>query len=173
MTRTMLSIAAGAALLAAVGAAQAQSSPQGQVQPGQAQPGAGMPMMDAEQLMRMMQMMRQGGPGAGPGMGPGMMDEDDRPGWRPGWRHDGPGMMRGDMMGRGMMGRGMERGPMLRIMFAIMDANGDDSLSLEEVQEFHARIFRAIDADDDGGVTQAELRGFMTGAPADEGDGAQ
>jgi len=67
-------------------------------------------------------------------------------------------------------GRGMEHGPMMRIMFAVMDADGDGALSLEEVQDVHARIFRAVDADDDGSVTQAELRGFMAGAPVQATD---
>ncbi|GGK54826.1 EF-hand domain-containing protein [Salinarimonas ramus] len=148
MTRRILTLAAGAALLAAPGFAQAQmspqTSPQEQSQPGQ--PGAGMPMMNSEQMQ---QMMQQRGMGPGMGMGPQM----------------GPGMMRG--------GRGMEHGPMTRIMFAVMDADGNGALSLEEVQEFHARIFRAVDADNDGSVTQDEVRRFMTGAPADESSDAR
>lgn len=145
MTRHVLSLAAGAALLMTAGAVQAQTPPQVDAKPGQspqsqAQPGAGMPMMTPE----MMQMMLQQG-AMRPGAGPGAM--------RSGMGRDGTG--------RGMTGHG----PALRIMFAVVDENGDGALSLEEVQAFHARIFRAVDADDDGALTQAEVRDFMTGAP--------
>lgn len=105
--------------------------------PDQAQADSPGPGMPMMNPEQMQQMMQQGRPGMG------------------------PGMMRG-----GHGGPGMGHGPMLRIMFAVMDADGNGAISLEEVQEFHARIFRSIDADDDGSVTQAELRAFMTGAPA-------
>ncbi|MFW6077036.1 MAG: hypothetical protein ACOC71_04730 [Hyphomicrobiales bacterium] len=76
------------------------------------------------------------------------------------------GMGRG-MMGRGMMGQGMDGGMghrgMMQVVFAIMDANGDGSLSLEEVQEAHARIFAHMDANDDDQVTKEEIRAFFHG----------
>ena len=57
----------------------------------------------------------------------------------------GRGMMREGMMSEGMMGRGM-MGPMMspfamRIMFALMDADGDGTVSLQEFQTAHERIF--------------------------------
>jgi Ca2+-binding EF-hand superfamily protein len=69
--------------------------------------------------------------------------------------------MMGSGMGRGMMGHG----GMMRIMFAVIDADGDGALSLEEVQEVHARIFNHIDADDDGRVTPEEMQAFFRGTP--------
>jgi hypothetical protein len=52
---------------------------------------------------------------------------------------------------------------MLTIMMAIVDANGDHALSLEEVQAVHARIFKYADADNDGKLTEPELRRFHGG----------
>src|SRR6516165_8595100 len=40
----------------------------------------------------------------------------------------GGGMMGGGMMGRGMMGRGMMSPMVMRIIFSLMDANGDGKL---------------------------------------------
>ena len=66
-------------------------------------------------------------------------------------------------MGPGMMGHGRMGPRMLTIMMAIVDANGDRALSLEEVQAVHARIFKYADADNDGKLTEAELRRFHGG----------
>jgi Ca2+-binding EF-hand superfamily protein len=68
-------------------------------------------------------------------------------------------------MHRGMMGM-MDGGAtmprhMMKIMFAIMDADGDGTLSFEEVMAIHKRIFNAIDANKDGKVTLEELEAFM------------
>jgi hypothetical protein len=77
----------------------------------------------------------------------------------------GGGMMGGEMMGHGMMGQGCGRGSpvMMRIIFSLMDANGDGKLSLEEFQAAHERIFKAMDADHDGTVTLEEMQAFMRG----------
>jgi len=77
----------------------------------------------------------------------------------------GRGMMGGGMMGGGMMGQGYGRGsPMaMRIIFSLMDANGDGKLSLEEFQAAHERIFKAMDADHDGTVTFEEMQAFIRG----------
>ena len=62
----------------------------------------------------------------------------------------------------GMMGGGI--GPTaMRIIFSLMDANGDGKLSLEEFQAAHERIFRAMDTDHDGTVTLEEMQAFMRG----------
>jgi hypothetical protein len=77
------------------------------------------------------------------------------------------GMMCGGMMGRGMMGGGMMGGhmgsPMMfRMMFALMD-DGDGQISLQEFQAAHERIFKAMDSNKDGQVTQDEMQAFMHG----------
>ena len=64
--------------------------------------------------------------------------------------HEGRGMMgQGGMMGRGMMG---PMGPvmMMRIIFSLMDSDGDGTISLPEFQAAHERIFKAMDANRDG-----------------------
>ena len=77
------------------------------------------------------------------------------------------GMMGGATMGRGMMGCGMmggrAMGPpiMLRMMFALMDADGDGTISLQEFQAAHERIFKAMDTNKDGKLTLEEMQAFF------------
>ena len=71
------------------------------------------------------------------------------------------GMMSPGMMRR-MMGRGMP-GPMMRIIFALIDTDSDGTISLQEWQAAHERIFKAMDANKDGKVTLDEMQSFMTG----------
>jgi hypothetical protein len=82
------------------------------------------------------------------------------------------GMM--GMMGGGMMGRGYRHhdwgqsrgtiGPMMmRIIFSLMDADGDGKLTLQEFQAAHERIFKAMDTDHDGTVTLEEMEAFIGG----------
>ena len=74
------------------------------------------------------------------------------------------GMMGGHMMGRGMMG-GSAMGPpfMMRMMFALMDADGDGTISLQEFQAAHERIFKAMDSNKDGKLTMEEMQAFIHG----------
>ncbi|ANK89304.1 MULTISPECIES: EF-hand domain-containing protein [Rhizobium] len=79
----------------------------------------------------------------------------------------GSDMMPGGMMGRNMMRSGMGgmpmmgmRGPMMKIMFAIADTDGDGSLSFDEVTAIHKRIFGGVDANKDGKVTIEEMQAF-------------
>jgi hypothetical protein len=109
-------------------------------------------------------------------------DEDGFYGFHPGMT--GGGMMGGGMMGRGMMGRGMMGGGMMgqgyghrdwhrgrdiagpmmmRMIFSLMDADGDGKLTLQEFQAAHERIFKAMDADHDGTVTLEEMQAFIRG----------
>lgn len=70
-------------------------------------------------------------------------------------------MMRAGRYHDGMM-RGMgRRGHMMKIMFAITDADGDGALSFEEISTIHKRVFDRIDADKDGKVTPEEVQTFM------------
>jgi hypothetical protein len=70
----------------------------------------------------------------------------------------------GTMGGGGMMGRGMMGPPfMMRMMFALMDADGDGAISLQEFQAAHERIFKAMDSNKDGKVTLEEMQAFIHG----------
>jgi EF hand len=91
---------------------------------------------------------------------------------------DGHGMLRhcirqcmsgDDMMGQRLMRHSMRQGGMMqpfamRIIFALMDRDGDGTVSLEEFQAAHASIFKAMDADKDGTVSMEEMRDFFHGA---------
>jgi len=74
-------------------------------------------------------------------------------------------MMRGGMMGQGMMGNPI----MMRMIFALMDTDGDGRISLQEFQAAHERIFKTMDSNKDGHLTLEEMQTFIlgtaTGAP--------
>jgi hypothetical protein len=79
------------------------------------------------------------------------------------------GMMGGGMGERGMMPHGMmgHRGMMdplaMRIIFALMDSDGDGTVSLQEFQAAHEKIFKAMDANKDGVLSMEEVQAFMHG----------
>ncbi len=78
----------------------------------------------------------------------------------------GSDMGKGSMMGRAMMpgAASLGRSPiMFRMMFALMDSDGDGSISFQEFQAAHERIFKAIDANKDGQITEDEMLAFMQG----------
>jgi hypothetical protein len=81
----------------------------------------------------------------------------------------GPGMMGHGMMGPGYghhdwhQGRNIAGSVMMRMMFSLMDADGDGKLSLQEFQAAHERIFKAMDANKDGFVTLEEMQDFLRG----------
>ena len=85
--------------------------------------------------------------------------------------HEGAGMMgragtmAGGMMGQGMMGAGAMGPPpvMLRVMFALIDTDSDGTISLQEFQTAHERIFKAMDTNKDGKLTLEEMEAFMRG----------
>ena len=76
----------------------------------------------------------------------------------------GHGMMGGGM-GHGMMGEGIMGPPpvMLRIMFALIDTDGDGTIELQEFQAAHERIFKAMDTNKDGKLTLEEMQAFVHG----------
>ena len=78
----------------------------------------------------------------------------------------GGGMMgHGGMMAGGMMGGGALGPPpvMLRMMFALIDTDSDGTISLQEFQAAHERIFKAMDTNKDGKLTLEEMQVFMHG----------
>ena len=77
----------------------------------------------------------------------------------PGGMMDRGMMGPGGMMGRGMMGPG----GMMRIIFSLMDSDGDGTISLQEFQAAHERIFKGMDANKDGRLTPEEMQAFMQG----------
>ena len=83
----------------------------------------------------------------------------------PGMMRDHPGITGGHPGIMGMMARdyGHHRSVMARIIFSLMDADGDGKLTLQEWQAAHERIFKAMDTDHDGTVTLEEMEAFMHG----------
>ena len=67
--------------------------------------------------------------------------------------------------GSGMMGGGAMGPPpvMLRIMFALIDTDGDGTIELQEFQAAHERIFKAMDTNKDGKLTLEEMQAFVHG----------
>jgi hypothetical protein len=82
-------------------------------------------------------------------------------------------MMRSDDGDRPAMMRHRHGGMgphMMRMMMAMVDTDASKTLSLEEVQAVHARLFAYADADSDGQLTLEEMRAFMHGDDGDEDD---
>jgi hypothetical protein len=73
------------------------------------------------------------------------------------------GMMGRGMMGGGMMGSAMGHSIMMRMIFSLMDSDGDGTISLQEFQAAHERIFKGMDSNKDGRLTQEEMQAFMQG----------
>ncbi len=79
-----------------------------------------------------------------------------------------PDMMSPRKEGQGMMGQGVNgmpmmpmRGSMMRIVFAIADANVDGGISFDELTTIHKRIFDKVDVNKDGKITPDEIEAFM------------
>ena len=51
----------------------------------------------------------------------------------------------------------------MRIMFALMDSDSDGTVSLQEFQAAHERIFKAMDTNKDGKLTLEEMQAFIHG----------
>lgn len=103
-------------------------------------------------------------PEANSGQATQMPDANGDAGQDQGTQFGQPGMTGRNMMHSGMMGgmpMGAMRGHMMKIMFAIADADGDGALSFEEVSTIHKRIFDKVDADKNAKVTPEEMRAFM------------
>src|SRR4029450_7980830 len=65
------------------------------------------------------------------------------------------GHMCQDKMGRGMRRGMMGHGMPMRMIFILMDTDGDGALSLEEFQTAHAKIFKGVDAEKEGKTAAA------------------
>jgi hypothetical protein len=50
------------------------------------------------------------------------------------------------------------------IIFALMDADGDGTISLQEFQAAHERLFKAMDRNKDGQLSLDEMQSFMHGS---------
>jgi hypothetical protein len=83
---------------------------------------------------------------------------------------DREGVRAGGMGRRGMMGRGARgqdapiHSMMMRMIFALIDADGDGTVSLQEFQTAHERIFKAMDSNRDGRLSFEEMENFMHGS---------
>jgi hypothetical protein len=156
LTTTAAILACGA--IAASAQAPGAQTPSTQQSPiTQATPGGSMQQQDQTRLQRRAQTEEdsdQGGSHPGAMMGGGMM---------------GPGTMGGGMMGHDHghhewnRGRNIAGAMMMRIIFSLMDADGDGKLTLQEFQAAHERIFKAMDTDHDGTGTFEEMQAFMRG----------
>ena len=68
------------------------------------------------------------------------------------------------MKEQGMVGAaGMGSSIMFRMIFALMDADSDGTVSLPEFQSAHERIFKAMDSNKDGKLTAEEMLSFLSG----------
>lgn len=68
----------------------------------------------------------------------------------------------------GHPGARMMRGAGMRLMFALLDTDGDGALSENEVQDTVGRIFNTIDQNGDGKIDLDEIQAFLHGSSTDE-----
>jgi len=52
---------------------------------------------------------------------------------------------------------------MMRMLFSLMDSDGDGTISLQEFQAAHEQIFKAMDANKDSRLTLEEIQAFIQG----------
>jgi hypothetical protein len=90
-------------------------------------------------------------------------DQASRHGGR--WHNHGWGRGQGRA---GHRGHQMMRGAGMRLMFGLLDMNGDGSLSENEVQGAVARIFSGIDENGDGKIDRDEIQSFLHGSSGDD-----
>ncbi|TPK90724.1 MULTISPECIES: EF-hand domain-containing protein [unclassified Mesorhizobium] len=81
-------------------------------------------------------------------------------GWR--WHRNGGPAGEHGMVGN--HGPRMMRGTGMRLVLALLDTDGDGSLSENEVQEAVGRIFSAIDQNGDGKIDMDEIQSFSHGS---------
>ena len=82
-------------------------------------------------------------------------DDEERRGAGMGWRGDGgPGMMWGGRMR-------MHSGMMPMMMMAMMDTDENGSISYEEVEAVHRRMFNLVDEDKNGQLSADEIQAVM------------
>lgn len=84
------------------------------------------------------------------------MNRDDE--MRDGRRGD---RMRDRMRYGHRMRAGMMHRQMMKIMFAITDADNDGALSFEEISTIHRRIFDKVDVNRDGKATPEEIQTYV------------
>src|SRR3569623_1970786 len=80
------------------------------------------------------------------------------------------GMKSHGLMGHTVMNDHAAGSPiMTRMIFALIDADGDGAISLSEFQTAHERLFKAMDSNKDGKLTPDDMVAFMPssmGGPA-------
>jgi hypothetical protein len=100
--------------------------------------------------------------------GAGAMMQSDQPGGRMMRQHGAEEDEKGPQRRQPRHGmRGMMGPHMFTMMMIMMDTNNDGTLSLEEVQAVHARMFNYADTDDDGKLTVEEMQRFFRGHQGD------
>ena len=155
--RTLKAMVVAGALIVGIAPAVSQTgqNPSAPAMPPDVNPQ--MREMMRDMMREMMRQERTDSQGAAGDDGASRRGWDDRGGRREGhmeWGRRGP---------RDGMGRDFAHGAGIRVMMAIMDKDGNGGVSLEEAQEFHARLFRVLDQDSDDELTAEEVRDFFRG----------